>query len=227
MQGIGFGVFPVVAIILVVWFFNRWRVRTPKTLRDLVEKKRSALPDGDTNTVYLRFLENYRDALASPKRYFFSGLLMIVFGIIFAYVIVKALSSGLPNMLVTILVVDYLLFVFLYWGGFYCIGILTWVMYVSGSYVRKLVRAFQLSIQPFHPDQCGGLMMLGNFCFGLVLPLLIGSGLLIGYSIFALVRSKIFSTVLGVSGSLLIGVITAALQQYFLPAILMLLFHTP
>jgi hypothetical protein len=36
-------------------------------------------------------------------------------------------------------------------------------------------------------------------------------------------RSKIFSTVLGVSGSLLIGVITAAFQQY----ILTLLFHTP
>jgi hypothetical protein len=34
-------------------------------------------------------------------------------------------------------------------------------------------------------------------------------------------RSKIFSTLLGVSGSLLIGVITASLQQYLLP----LLFH--
>ncbi len=36
-------------------------------------------------------------------------------------------------------------------------------------------------------------------------------------------RSKIFSTVLGVSGSLLIGVMTAALQQY----VLTFLFHTP
>jgi hypothetical protein len=40
-------------------------------------------------------------------------------------------------------------------------------------------------------------------------------------------RSKIFSTVLGVSGSLLTGMIAAALQQYFLPAILPLLFHKP
>jgi len=40
-------------------------------------------------------------------------------------------------------------------------------------------------------------------------------------------RSKFFSTVLGVSGSLLIGLITAAFQQYFLPAILLLLFHHP
>jgi hypothetical protein len=37
------------------------------------------------------------------------------------------------------------------------------------------------------------------------------------------VRSKIFSSVLGVSGSVLIGVITAAFQQY----ILTLLFHIP
>jgi hypothetical protein len=41
------------------------------------------------------------------------------------------------------------------------------------------------------------------------------------------VRSKISSTVLEVSGSLLIGLITAALWQYFLPAILTLLFRAP
>jgi hypothetical protein len=41
------------------------------------------------------------------------------------------------------------------------------------------------------------------------------------------VRSKIFSTLLGVSGSLLVGVITAALQQYLLPAVLPFLFHKP
>jgi hypothetical protein len=39
------------------------------------------------------------------------------------------------------------------------------------------------------------------------------------------VRSKITKTVLEVSGSLLIGLITAALWQYFFPAILTLLFH--
>jgi hypothetical protein len=41
------------------------------------------------------------------------------------------------------------------------------------------------------------------------------------------VRSKIFSTFLVTSGSLLLGVITAALQQYFLPAIFRLFFYTP
>ena len=41
------------------------------------------------------------------------------------------------------------------------------------------------------------------------------------------VRSKISKTVFEVSVSLLVGVIAAAVVQYFLPAILTLLFHTP
>ncbi|GAC1647443.1 MAG: hypothetical protein NVS4B12_15230 [Ktedonobacteraceae bacterium] len=327
----GLGALPVVAFIIGIWAFNVWRLSTPKTLHNLLEEKRIYVSDGDTNTSYLRFLEHYRDALASPKRYFLSSFLMLVISIPFAYVIVKALSVEHPNIFVRVLIVGYLLFWLLLLGGFYCLGIVTWIVYISGWSVRKLLQAFQLRIQPFHPDQCGGLTLLGNFCFGLVLPLLIGSGLLIGYILFALlayspetfgreysadylvldvgfplflllfyilpaivlvfmlplrdihtkmvgegktneniyvtrvealreetqslldtnqveaakavqekkalvetlympyptwpfhVRSKIFSTVLGVSGSLLIGVMTAALQQY----ILTLLFHTP
>jgi len=69
-------------------------------------------------------------------------------------------------------------------------------MYISGRYVRKLLRAFQLSIQPFHPDQCGGLKLLGNFCFGLGSPLLIASGLYIGYMIFALLAYSVNARVL-------------------------------
>jgi cytochrome c-type biogenesis protein CcmH/NrfG len=41
------------------------------------------------------------------------------------------------------------------------------------------------------------------------------------------VRSKISKTALEVGGSLLIGLITAAVVQYFLPAILTLFIHTP
>jgi hypothetical protein len=331
LQG-GVGVLPVVTIILFIWSFNVWRLSTPETLRDLWEKKRISLPNGNANRSYLHWLENYRDALASPKRYFLSGFLMILYGILISYEIVQTLSVEHSNILVTILVVvRHLLTLLLYLGGLYCIGIVTWAVCISGWYVRKLVRAFQLRIQPFHTDQCGGLMVLGNFCFGLVSPLFISSGLLSGYIIFALLeyspvidytsylaltvgfplllllvynlpvivlafmlplwdihtkmvregetdedsyiarietlreeihslldthqveeakvvqekkalvealhtpyptwpfrfRSKISSIVLKVSGSLLIGLMTVTLQQYFLPAILRPLFHTP
>jgi hypothetical protein len=330
LLGVGYGVLPTLAIIAFIWRFHVWRSRAPQTLRDLLEHKRIALPDGDADLSYLRFLEHYRDALASPKRYVLGGLLIIITCFVFAYNIVQILSSGGLSNVVTLVVVGYLLLVFLYAGGFYCIGILTWAMYISGWYVRNLVRAFQLSIRPFHPDQCGGLKLLGNFCFGLGSPLLIVSGLFIGYSLFALVESspingsgsrvltvyypllfvlllalpsiifvfmlplraihtkmvseaktnenryftrtealreeiqallavnqveaaeaaqkqkalvetlyapyptwpfhvgsKISSTMLEMIGSLLVGVLTAAVVQYFLPVILTLFFHTP
>ena len=327
LRGVGFGVPPTVATILALWRFNVWRWRTPQTLRDLWENKRIAVPDGDADRSYLCFLEHYRDALASPKRYLLSGFAMIFISIPFVYSLVQALSSERPMI---IQVVGGLLYLFLFLGGFYCIGILTWAIYLSGWYVRKLVRAFQLSIRPFHPDRSGGLKLLGNFCFGLGSPLLLASGLFIGYSMFALVeyspqagsaylvlnvyypllfvllfalpgivlvfmlplrdihtkmmseakanensyftrtevlreeiqallnvnqveaakavqgemalvetlyapyttwpfhaRSKISSTAFEVGGSLLIGLISAALVEYFLPVILTLLFHTP
>jgi hypothetical protein len=316
----------VVGSILVIWPFNVWRLRSPKTLRDLFEKKRLSLSDGDADTSYLRLLENYRDALASPKRYFLSGFPVVVYGLLSASIIVHYLIFvEHPNYLVTILwVVGTLIDGLLFFGVLYCFGIVLWVTYISGWYVRKLVRAFEFRIQPFHTDKCGGLKLLGNFCFGLGSPMLIASGFTIGYILLSLlgsrvdgillalkvglpllllllyafpaivlafmlplrdihtkmvsegetdediynariealreeiqsllainqvddakvlqekkalvetlhtpyptwpfrVRSKIFSTVLGVSGSLLIGVITAALQQY----ILSLLFHKP
>jgi hypothetical protein len=68
--GLGVGALPMIVIISGIWLFNVWRLRTPKTLRDLFEKKRIYIPDGDVSTSYLRFLENYRDALTSPMRYF-------------------------------------------------------------------------------------------------------------------------------------------------------------
>ena len=323
--GSGQSVLALVMLLSFLWPFTLWRVRAPKTLRDLLDQQRIALPDGDATTSYLHFLEDYRDALASPKRYFLSIFLMIVLGSLIVYGTLYFLSVEHLTSLATMLGVGgIVLFTFMALGGLYCLGIVTWVLYISGWHVRKLARAFEFSIQPFHPDQCGGLKPLGNFCFDLVSPLLIFSGLTIGFIVFTLVtaqgldvvllaahvgfplllllllafpvivlafvlpmrdihakmvsegetaqniysariaalraeiqtlldanqveeakvvqekkalmetlyipyptwpfhvRSKIFSTVLGVSGSLLIGVITAALQQY----ISTLLFHT-
>jgi hypothetical protein len=188
VTGVGINMPPVIVAILMFWRFNVWRWQTPHTLRDLIEQKRIALPDGDADPSYLRFLAHYRDALASPKRYVLSGFLMIIYGILTAYNIILILSSGLPTNQATILAVQNLLNGLLWVGAFYGGGILIWDIYVSGWYIRKLVQAFQLSIEPFHPDECGGLSLLGNFCFGLGSPLMIASGILIGYIIFALVK---------------------------------------
>ncbi len=186
-QGVGLSLLPTLTILAVLWRFHAWRVRAPHSLRDLVEQKRIALPEGDADGSYLRFLEHYRDALVSPKRYLLSAFLMIFISIVFAYNIVQTLLSAGPDPTVALLVVGKLLLVAFYLGGFYCIGILTWTLYISARSVRTLLRAFHLNIQPFHPDRCGGLKLLGNFCLGLGSPLLIASGLSIGYILFALV----------------------------------------
>ena len=118
LQAVGLSVLPMVATISVIWRFNVWRSRTPKTLRDLLENKRISLPAGEADPSYLGFLEHYRDALASPKRYFLSGFWMIGTGILFASAIVQTLSSEPPNNLLSILLVgNLLLLALLYLGG--------------------------------------------------------------------------------------------------------------
>jgi len=217
---LGVGALPMVVIIPIIWLFNVWRSRTPKTLRELFEK-RIALPDGDASTSYLRFLEHYRNALASPKRYFLSGSLMIICGSAGVYGIVQSLSVLHLNIFATILyMVGELLSVLSYLGGMYCIGIVIWALYISGWYVRKLVQAFKLSIQPFHTDKCGGLKVLGNFCFGLVTPILIGSGLTIGYIIIYFISASMsgFDAVLL---ALVVGFALFLLLLYGFPVIVL------
>lgn len=191
LWGVGQSVIVLVLFLSLLWPFTLWRVRAPKTLRDLLDQQRITLPDGDATNSYLHFLEDYRDALASPKRYFLSVVLMIVLGSLFVYGTLHLLSvehfTGLATMLG---VGGIVLFMFMALGGLYCLGIVTWTLYISGWHVRKLARAFEFSIQPFHPDQCGGLKPLGNFCFDLVSPLLIFSGLTIGFIVFALVTAR-------------------------------------
>jgi|SRR5579884_1688626 len=177
----GLSVLAVVVVLIFLWLFNVWRLRMPKTLHDLLEQKHIALPNGDATTSYLSFLEHYRDALASPKRYLLSGFPMICFSSLIVYIAVYYFSiEHTPNFVVILGGVGVLLFALDIAGGLFVIGIVMWVMYISGWYVRKLVRTFEFSIQPFHPDQCGGLKGLGNFCFGLGAPLLLFTGFIIG-----------------------------------------------
>ena len=68
----------------------------------------------------------------------------------------------------------------------YCLGILLWALFISGWYTRKLSRMFEFRIEPVHPDHCGGLKLLGNFCFGLVSTPFIGSAFFIGYILIVL-----------------------------------------
>lgn len=330
--------FSIALFVSVLLSFKAWRKSAPKMLRDLFEKKRISIPSDDisddVNKSYLSFLERYRNELASQKRFFFS---LIPIGFLLAFniwLVIQALLVKPLSYYPPLVVLGYLFSVLLYGGGMYCVGTVVWSVYVSWRYVRKLTKEFEFKIQPFHTDKCGGLKLLGDFCFGSVSPISIGSGLLIGFIIIALLeyvhgtygvessiaflvlnvyfplflllliipliifvfipplrsihtkmvsqretkedtyniriealreeiqslldsdkveeakalqekkeleeklyapyprwpfrfRSEISSTVVGVIGSLFFGVMTAVLQQYFLPAVITLLFHKP
>ncbi len=44
-------------------------------------------------------------------------------------------------------------------------------MGVTGWYIKNLTAKFDLSILPSHPDYCGGLKPLGDFCLRMALPI--------------------------------------------------------
>src|SRR5579864_8348197 len=92
LVGSGLNVLSVIFLLSILWPFDVWRLSAPKTLRDLLEKKRIASPDSDTNTSYLCFLENYREALASPKSYVLIGFPMLVLGTLSIYGLIQILA---------------------------------------------------------------------------------------------------------------------------------------
>jgi hypothetical protein len=173
---IGASVFSAVGILSVPWTFNVWRRSVPKTLRDLVEKRRIYTPARNTAQSYLLFLQSYRSALADRRRHLLGVLPLLIVSILTASDVAQ--NTAVFETLLS--KVGYLLYFLGLLGGLYCFGRVTWTAYVSGWYVRSLVRAFDFRIQPFHSDKCGGLKQLGNFCFNLASPLLFGSGVCIG-----------------------------------------------
>lgn len=211
---------PMVLIISNIFYFRKfWLKNTRKMLSELFEKSCIYIPNRDANQSYLCFLEEYRNALGSPKRKFLSGFQVIVIGSLAVYVaILHTLSVSVVhlNSFATILfVVGVLLSLLPYLGGFYCLGIETWAVCISGCHVSKLVQECEIRIQPFHTDKCGGLKSLGNFCFNSVVPILFSFGFTIG-----------FIFLLFISGALSVSRIDAFDLSLFvgLPLLLILLY---
>src|SRR2546428_2980577 len=78
---IGYNLFAAVGISLVLGIFYVWQGDIPHILREVFEQRRISVRAGDVNTRYLEFLEHYRDALRSPRRYLLIGSLMLTIAI--------------------------------------------------------------------------------------------------------------------------------------------------
>ena len=57
----------------------------------------------------------------------------------------------------------------------YLIGLLAWRVGVIAYFVSRLGQRFDLAIQPKHPDKCGGLQPLGDWCLTIALLLLLAA----------------------------------------------------
>jgi len=139
---IGFNATPLIGILLTLWTFNIWRSSVPKTLRDIFEKKLIAVPGDDVTKHYLRFLENYRRALGSPKRYLLNALPACSVALLYLADVmtttISYVSSTHPIIIVAIfLIIAGLLGTFGILGGLYGLGTLVWVVCISGGYIRS------------------------------------------------------------------------------------------
>jgi len=168
----------VIALALAILAFNRWRHHIPATFQMLLSKSRiaSVSQAGDLHQEYQRFLEEYQRALLSHKRYFLVSTTVIICFLIFLVTTIQQLSyTAIPPVLWTLRLVAGLcsILVAVIWGYFFGIG--AWAMCITGLYIKNLTSKFNLTIQPRHPDKCGGLKSLGDFCLSMALPILIGA----------------------------------------------------
>jgi hypothetical protein len=184
----------VVAVSLIALAFNKWRRSIYSRLQVLISKQRlrSIHTGGDVNQEYRRFLEEYQQALLSNKRYFLVVPMMIIFNGYTLWVVPLFFSYYMSRYDPLLGLLHFMRFVVgtplatLLEGYFLATG--TWVLGVTGAYVRNLALQFNFNIQPGHPDHCGGLRVLGDLSLGIALPILILAVLLGVYSISDLIH---------------------------------------
>ncbi len=181
------------ALILTAIAFNAWMSRVRMMFQELPEKGRISSKENDLDHAYYCFLRAYQSSLKSNKKYILSGIAMML---TLFFVLLLPPHPFVDTYLfqndflyhIDWLIVRFLYIAFpLFWA--YCFGIGAWAMGVSGLYLKRMSSKFNFNVQPSHPDNCGGLKLLGDFCFGMALPILIGSTLLGVYSIGAALDS--------------------------------------
>jgi hypothetical protein len=174
-----------IGISIIIWAFNIWHWSASKALQDLFNNDRISVSEGSIEIAYLEFLRGYRIALRSPRRYLFISSLMIIMAIYIYFTNHIHISLYFMNIL-SLKTLSFIFYMLLNFGFMYCLGVVIWTIYISGSSIRKLAQIFEFRIKPIHPDKCGGLNMLGSFCFGLVTPIFIGVAYFVGYILVAL-----------------------------------------
>jgi hypothetical protein len=200
--------FPLVALTFSLWCRSVpvlfWRLYTLGRIFSRQSKRKVGQEE------YLRFLAQYQQALFSRRRYLVLGIfLLFVLGLMLIVVppqIAAVVSTPAPDKLSVALALirwPLLLIVCASLAAAYYAALGLWVMAVTGWYVIQLALQFHLLLHPQHPDHCGGLKLLGRFCFGMALPILTASCFLGIYGIAAALLTQGTNTFVGFANLLL------------------------
>jgi hypothetical protein len=172
--------FVVILIVLLVSsiFYIAWNKRLPQFFGELLKKELivSKQAERDTTVAYTTYIKSYKKFIWSKWRYLFVGLSYLFY---FIFIIASRPYSSYfrqtGQLLMDIigflhLTVMYVLFPIIV---LYLIGVAIWNLFATGRFIHKLPEYFELKIRPNHPDKSGGLKIIGDFCFRMVLPLLL------------------------------------------------------
>lgn len=165
-----------VGMIAVIGSFMRWQSRIPKVFQWMLDTHRVSSRNGTSNEGYQQYLRDYQQALLSKTTH------CALAGSLPGLVVLFFLTAGQPQEIIRQkswqydpqFVVEFSIVYIgiLLWG--YLLGSGAQPLFVTGRYVKKLAQAFEVNIQPSHPDKCGGLKPLGDFCFAMALPVVAG-----------------------------------------------------
>ncbi len=176
---------------VILWAFHVWRAQLPKILASMYKHKR--LKGHDVDKRFLEFLNEFQDAQRKPIINLIPISLIAIYALYYYYdVWLPGLNFYIHNNAGNItFVVSFSIHLaciaFIIFGCMCCLGLISSMLFVAGRFISILAQRFEFNIEPLHPDRCGGLGVLGNFCFSAASPIFIGSAFFIGY-IFLSVR---------------------------------------
>lgn len=206
-----------IAIVLMVLTFNMWRVSICTTFQTLITKQRIRLKneDGNLDQEYRIFIDDYTKDLLSRRRYISVAISVAVCLVLFWLLLAPyvSFSSHISPLLIFLIPSALILGYFL--------GISSWIMIVSGIRLRTLKLKFLIKIEPTHPDNCGGMRFLGDFCLGLALPILVGVAFFSLYgisgTIFPMMAPNQQAIQIGAGLGLILFDVPLAILSFFFP----------
>jgi hypothetical protein len=172
-----FFLFALIVLIIEAYVTRDFFENIPRTFQEIVERK--AIKGLNENSVtaqnLISFLNEFENTLNNRAP--------LILGVIFEIIVLIANQRALlfpviflpENYPIGALILNFFtIFLPMTIAG-YAMSVVVWKCFVTGYFVHKFSRIFDLSVSPSHPDKAGGLKPLGGLIFSLALILIVAS----------------------------------------------------